>query len=77
MQIKIMVFGPLQDITGWQEQTLENILDSEILVEELENNFPELKNMEFRIALNRNLIEQKTLFQDQDEVALLPPFSGG
>jgi len=72
-----MVFGQLQDITGWHEQVYDSIPDSESLMIELENQFPDFRNMEFRIAVNRELIDQKTNFQDQDEIALLPPFSGG
>jgi molybdopterin converting factor small subunit len=77
MQITIMVFGPLQDITGWNEKALDDIQDSESLVQALESIFPQFKGLEYQIAVNHDLIDQNTQFQDRDEVALLPPFSGG
>ncbi|MBW7846158.1 MAG: MoaD/ThiS family protein, partial [Bacteroidia bacterium] len=43
----------------------------------LHQNFKELKNKTYKIAVNKKLILNNTQLQSGDEVALMPPFSGG
>ncbi|THF47944.1 hypothetical protein E6C50_16050 [Flavobacterium supellecticarium] len=40
--------------------------------------FPELRSMSFQIAIDRQMNEDETLLlTENNEIALLPPFSGG
>ncbi|WP_339609426.1 MoaD/ThiS family protein [uncultured Planktosalinus sp.] len=43
----------------------------------LQQQYPALVELTFSIAVNKKIIQQKTLLNPEDEVALLPPFSGG
>ncbi len=44
----------------------------------LQQHFPELRSMSFQIAIDRQMNEDETLLlTENNEIALLPPFSGG
>jgi len=77
MQTKIILFGQIIDIAGQKELTLEDVLDTDELVMILHEKYPLLKNLEYRIAVNKDIILNNTSLDDQSTVALLPPFSGG
>ena len=49
----------------------------EVLKQQLLAQFPELKGMTFRMALDRKLLQVDTDISQGQEIALLPPFSGG
>jgi len=36
-----------------------------------------LANLKFKLAVNRHLIHETTELKGNEEIALLPPFSGG
>ncbi|MBI1783423.1 MAG: MoaD/ThiS family protein [Sphingobacteriales bacterium] len=76
MAINIVIFGSLTDITGSTLQ-LENIADTNALVSELNNRYPVLVNSKFMIAVNKKMIDTNTPLNNNDTIALLPPFSGG
>ncbi|QKE38303.1 MoaD/ThiS family protein [Ferrovum myxofaciens] len=81
--MKILYFGRLQDIFGRTEimpsrhpnQTVSELLD------ELRARSPatcEALSRPFRVALNQTiLIEETVVLHDEDEVALIPPVTGG
>jgi len=73
----IKIFGQLNDIIGGNVIEVENIADTDELVEQLEGKYPSLVNSKYRVAVNRKIIELNTALQQDAEVALLPPFSGG
>ncbi|WP_188653045.1 MoaD/ThiS family protein [Yeosuana aromativorans] len=77
MQIKIKYFGMLTEITNCQEGTIDfsGIYISELL-EILYVKYPSLKNKEFQVAQNQQLVSGKTKL-NSNEIVLLPPFSGG
>jgi molybdopterin synthase sulfur carrier subunit len=77
MQLNIKYFGLLAEITNCNEETLEfsNTTISELL-ETLYNKYPELKTKDFQVAQNKEIVSNITNISG-DEIALLPPFSGG
>lgn len=77
MKINILLFGPLIDIVGKNNLSLSDIKDTDELNNKLHREYPGLKNHTYRIAVNQEMIEENTRLADGDEVALLPPFSGG
>ncbi|WMJ73436.1 MoaD/ThiS family protein [Cytophagaceae bacterium ABcell3] len=77
MSIKILFFGSVTDITGQKELTAENISDTNTLKNYLLNKFPKINGLNFVIARNQEAITDNVPLNDGDEVALLPPFSGG
>ncbi|ALJ04312.1 hypothetical protein APS56_03775 [Pseudalgibacter alginicilyticus] len=77
MHIKIKYFGQIAEITQLEEETLEfsKSLISELL-EVLYSKYNSLKNIDFKIAQNQELVSIETELTG-NEIALLPPFSGG
>lgn len=73
----VKIFGQLTDITGNNTITLEDIADTDLLQEQLHLKFPGLLQCRYVVAVNKNIIQHKTLLPAGAEVALLPPFSGG
>ena len=77
MKIKILFFGILTDITKKSKIEIEGINNLSDLKSYLFKTYPNLKNMDFRIALNKEIINNDAIFKTNDEIALLPPFAGG
>ena len=77
MKIKLLFFGNISDITGTGEMDYSNAADTDMLELDLKNKFPQLKNFTYRIAVNKEIINKNTKLNDGDEIAFLPPFSGG
>jgi molybdopterin synthase sulfur carrier subunit len=67
----------LIEAVGAEKIDIDEMHDTEALQRCLAEKFPELKNKTYRIAINKTLIQNKTLLNDGDVIALLPPFSGG
>ena len=77
MQITILFFGQLTDITGKASTALEDIVDTDALAIRLHQQFPALANAKYAIAIDKKLINNNTLLTNNCTIALLPPFSGG
>lgn len=77
MNLNIKYFGLLVEVTQCSEETLAF---SKTTVSELLNilfeKYPNLKNKDFQVALNNEIVSKDTLIT-ANELALLPPFSGG
>jgi len=76
MSVKISIFGQLTEITG-SELELSGIKDSDMLTQYLYERFPDLQHKSFAIAVDKKVIQSNTLLNNNTEIALLPPFSGG
>jgi len=77
MNVTLLLFGQLTDITGTGTLLLEEIVDTDNLVKRLQENYPAFIHSKFLIAVNKKVISANTLLSDNCTVALLPPFSGG
>ncbi len=77
MQVKVIFFGQLTDITVNSEIFLEDIRDSDMLIATLHQLYPELANSKYALALDKKVISTNTALRDHSIIALLPPFSGG
>ena len=81
VQVKVLFFGQLKDITGQTQDSLE-LAGGETL-EHVFNHyagkFPRLQELRSSIviACNQNFAEASTEVLDGDEIAFLPPVSGG
>lgn len=76
MAINIIIFGQLADITGGNI-AVDNVADTDSLLKELTHQFPQLANTKFVVAVDKQIIKANTLLNNNNSVALLPPFSGG
>jgi len=73
----IKVFGQLADIIGSNSFEVTGVASTDELINELQSNYPALKSSKYKIAVNRNIIQSNAALQQDAEIALLPPFSGG
>jgi molybdopterin synthase sulfur carrier subunit len=73
----ILFFGVLADVTGHNELNLENINDTETLQNVLTEKYPELKKYKYRVAVNQEMINGKSVLSSGDTIAIMPPFNGG
>lgn len=75
MKIRVLSFGGLVEIVG-KENTIE-AMDTDNLVQQLEQTYPALAGRKYILAINENMKNENTPLQENDVVALLPPYSGG
>jgi molybdopterin converting factor small subunit len=76
MAVKIQLFGQLKQITGVSELT-SDAGDTDGLVKEIATRFPMLENLTYLIAVDRTIVQTNTFIKEGQEVAMLPPYSGG
>lgn len=77
MKIKVLAFGQAAEIIGDANRDYPYVPDTDDLIKQLADNFPELKNLEYSLAVNKQIVRGNTRLQNEDTVAILPPFSGG
>lgn len=78
--MRILFFGQLKSITGTPEIQLAQALgQSEDVWRELIARYPGLSAMrhQVRLAQNGEFANASSRFSDSDEIALIPPVSGG
>ena len=80
MKITLKYFGVIAEIMGSEIEVLNiksqsmTIMDlNELIVEK--NNL--LKDQHYKFAVNQTMIDENIVLKENDEIALLPPFSGG
>jgi molybdopterin converting factor subunit 1 len=80
MKINILAFGIAKDIFGVSTITVEltdaaTTADMKALLEE---RYPKLKQLaSYMVAVNNEYAEDKLIITERDEVAIIPPVSGG
>ena len=77
MNVNILIFGQLTDITGTSVVSINHVADTDLLLNKLYTQYPLLKEKKFLIAVDNQIIHKKTEIGEQVKIALLPPFSGG
>lgn len=77
MPLNIIIFGQIADITGANNITLENVADTNQLVAQLTSAYPSLGSAKYAIAVDKKIIKENTLLNNNNTIAVLPPFSGG
>ena len=75
--MNIIIFGQLTDITGQQNLIINDVNDTDQLVEKLNTMYPAIAGAKFVIAVNKQVVSENTILSNNSTVALLPPFSGG
>ncbi len=75
MEIKIIAFGSIAELTG-KEITVQ-ASDVASLKVTLQEFFPELVDRKYAVAVNMKVIQGNLELKQNDTVALMPPYSGG
>ena len=81
MRIKVLFFGLTHDLTGFAQEQVE-VPDGarlEDVCRRYEGRFPRLREVAGSLvtAVNQEIVERSWPLRDDDEVAFLPPVSGG
>lgn len=77
MNIFIKTFGSITEFFPDTAIELENTIRVEELRAVLEKKYPALNHIHYNVAINKKMTDGDTRIQANDEVALMPPFSGG
>ncbi|MDG2246152.1 MAG: molybdopterin converting factor subunit 1 [Flavobacteriales bacterium] len=80
MKIHLLAFGLAKDIVGQQRSELEVAegITTDELQSQLIAEYPEMGNtLSIRLAVNEEYVLDAVVLNDGDEVALIPPVSGG
>ena len=81
MQITVKLFAILRDRAGVSELSIDLSEDASVAsaAEQLANRLPSIRDLLPRVAfaLNREYVAGDTILRDGDELALIPPVSGG
>lgn len=80
MNVTILAFGIAKDIFGGAEIAIQIDTDATVdnLRSALEQAYPRLKKLAtYRIALNNEYAQDGDAVNERDEIAIIPPVSGG
>ena len=80
MKYKINLFGITRDIVGNNviEMDMGQLSDVQAILNKLKTDFPKLQEIKSLIvAVNSEYAEGELLLTEKDEIALIPPVSGG
>jgi molybdopterin converting factor subunit 1 len=80
MEISVLAFGIAKDIFGGSSITVglaDNATTAD-LKKSLEAKYPRLKQLaSYMVAVNNEYAEDGSIITERDEVAIIPPVSGG
>lgn len=77
MKIIVLYFGKIAEICGKASEEFEGTNDMNSLISFLHTKYNSLQFHKYMISVNKKIFTQNVAFNDGDEIALLPPFSGG
>jgi len=80
MQLSVLLFGITKDVVGQRKISLELDSGQNVagLMIRLRNDFPKLKEVSsLLIAVNEEYAKDDRILLESDEIALIPPVSGG
>jgi molybdopterin converting factor subunit 1 len=81
MRVRVLYFGILKDIAGRDREEIELAAGSTVdtVLASIRGRSAELAGVwgTIAVAVNQEYVQPTALLQDGDEVALLPPVSGG
>ena len=78
--MKILLFGIAKDIIGLETMEIKSGFPKKVgeLKKLLVKKYPELGNLSsLTIALNNKYATEEMILSSQDEIAIIPPVSGG
>jgi len=77
MEISVLFFGVLAEVTGTSRKHYRDIESFDDLKHRISDDFPDITQYSFRIAVNNKIANEESLLRHDDEVVYLPPFAGG
>ncbi len=62
---------------GCSEIFFKKVPDTDTLLREFTKEYPDMAALKFSVAINKKISPENKSLEAGDEIALLPPFSGG
>jgi len=75
--VEIRFFGQLTDLTKTEKVLIEDMRDTNIMINKIMEMYPALANATFKVALNNKLVNDNIEITENSIIAFMPPFSGG
>jgi molybdopterin converting factor small subunit len=75
--IEVMFFGQLIEGTGVASIMVEEVANTEVLIQMMKMRYPFLESSKYMLAVNNTMVTENTFITPGSKVALMPPFSGG
>ncbi len=75
--IEVMFFGQLTDATGVSSLTIEDVANTDMLIQVMKMRYAALESSTYMLALNNTMVTENTIIPPGSKVAFMPPFSGG
>jgi molybdopterin synthase sulfur carrier subunit len=77
MEVKVLFFGVLAEITGTNLKIYRNVRTLDDLKIRIIDDYPEIVHYNFRISYNNVFTNTDHTLNNGDEIAYMPPFAGG
>ncbi len=75
--IEVMFFGQLTDATGVSSVMVEEVGNTDMLIQMMKQRYPALESSTYMIAINNAMVTENSIVTPGSKVAFMPPFSGG
>jgi len=74
--VRVLWFGVAQEITGSADEEFKAEDTAALRLQILERH-PGMRTVNFRLALNGTMLKKDGQLEENDVIAVLPPFAGG
>jgi len=75
--IEVIFFGQLTDATGVSSMMVEEVANTDMLINLMKMRYPSLESSKYMVAVNNTMVTENTILTPGSKVAFMPPFSGG
>ena len=75
--IEVIFFGQLTDATGVSSVMVEEVGNTDMLINMMKMRYPSLASSTYMVAVNNTMVTETTMLTPGSKVAFMPPFSGG
>ena len=75
-KLQVQLFGNIKEALSTAVLEVEFVAESTTLIQTLKKKHTKLESLSFQLAVNQEVVDSCKL-SPTDELALLPPFSGG
>ena len=75
--IEVLFFGQFKDATGVSSIMVEEVANTDMLIQMMKKRYPALESSTYMIAVNNAMVTENTIIRHGSKVAFMPPFSGG
>lgn len=77
IELEIISFGRIAEVITSQRLQIPGLSNTDELKVYLEKAFPLLSKMKYKLALNKNIVQDNSELKNNDTIAIMPPYSGG